>query len=131
LNGLGWGGQVVVVATDLPLLTQSFLAWLAARPGPRSVVPVAAGRAQPLCARYSPGDLLVAAALVAEGARSMHDLLDSIDAETVSEQDWAQGGDGLELLLDVDTPDDLQIVLRRTAEQARLDHPVTLRGPGL
>jgi hypothetical protein len=59
----------------------------------------------------------------------MHDLLDVIDAETVYEQDWGQGGDGLEVLLDVDTPEELEIVLRRTAEQARLDHPASLPGP--
>jgi hypothetical protein len=59
----------------------------------------------------------------------MHDLLDVIDAVTVYEQEWGQGGDGLDVLLDVDTPEELEIVLRTTAEPARLGHPAWLAGP--
>jgi molybdopterin-guanine dinucleotide biosynthesis protein A len=130
LNNLGWRGHVLVVATDLPLLSGRFLAWLAARPGPRSVVPEVGGRPQPLCARYSPGDLVAATTLVSRGARSMNDLLRVIDVDTVTEKDWVEGGDGADVLFDVDTPEDLAIVLRKSGREAHLDKPVGLPGPG-
>ncbi len=43
----------LVVACDLPLVTESVLRTLADWPGSRSVVPMIGGRPQPLCARWS------------------------------------------------------------------------------
>lgn len=106
LRAGGWDGPVLVVATDLPLLTSGFLEWLAAYPGDRSVVPVAAGRAQPLCARYSAPDMTLAARLVEEGERTMTALLQRADPLLVAEADWAAAADPA-VLADVDTPDDL------------------------
>lgn len=67
----GWRGDVLVLATDLPLLSQRLLAALATWPAPsgQSVAPVAGGRSQPLCARWSQADLEVAAELVEQGER--------------------------------------------------------------
>lgn len=96
----GWEGPAIVVATDLPRLTADFLLWLSVHPSLRSVVPRSGGRLQPLCARYSPGDMTRALELVEQGARAMKDLLAVIDALVV-EGDWHG------VLDDVDTPADL------------------------
>ncbi|HET6809541.1 MAG TPA: NTP transferase domain-containing protein, partial [Acidimicrobiales bacterium] len=57
LTERGHGGPVLVLACDLPLVDEEVLRLLAGWPGPASVVPVVAGRDQPLCARWSAADL--------------------------------------------------------------------------
>ena len=94
LRSTGWTGPAVVVATDLPHLTGGLLDWLADHPSGRSVVPVADGRPQPLCARYAAADLEAAVTLVAAGRRSMQALLDAIDPVLAGAEDWeAAAGD--------------------------------------
>lgn len=111
LTAAGWSGPAIVLATDLPLLTDAMLRWLAAHNGRGSVVPVAGGRVQPLCARYSPADLDTAGRLAGSGARSMTSLLDSIDAHLAPETEWAPAAGGASVLADVDTPEDLERAL--------------------
>lgn len=100
LRGRGWHGDVLVVATDLPLITSGLLRWLSGQPGRASVVPLAGGRPQPLCARYSPDDLQVAAALARAGSRAMACLLRAARPRLVEAPEPAA-------LRDVDTPGDL------------------------
>jgi len=100
LRERGCHGPVIVLATDMPRLSPALLEWLAGHPSPRSIVPVAGGRPQPLCARYAAADLGRAPALVGEGRRAMNDLLAAIDPLYV-EADPAD-------LADVDTPADLE-----------------------
>ncbi len=107
LSEAGWYGPVLVLATDLPNLTGQMLHWLAGQPEEGSVVPVARGRVQPLCARYSPADLDTAAVLVAAGKRAMKDLLSVTDPRLATETDWADAAGGPSVLSDVDTPADL------------------------
>jgi molybdopterin-guanine dinucleotide biosynthesis protein A len=107
LDGVGWDGPVLVVATDLPLLTAGFLEWLANRDGPGSVVPLAAGRVQPLCARYSPADMRTARRLVASGERAMTTFVRSIDATLAPETDWSGPAGGDHVIRDADTPQEL------------------------
>ncbi len=104
LAAAGWQGSALVVATDLPLLDAATLAWLAGHPSPRSVVPVAGGRSQPLCARWSAADLDRAAGLVAGGRRSMADLVAAADPVLVAVGD--PGGAGGAPFADADTPAD-------------------------
>jgi molybdopterin-guanine dinucleotide biosynthesis protein A len=104
LGRLGWHGAVVVVATDLPRLTARILDWLAVQDV--TVVPVSAGRPQPLCALYQPAALDVAAALVAEGKRAMRDLLDAIDPFFAPAEVWQEAAGDPLALVDVDTPAD-------------------------
>jgi molybdopterin-guanine dinucleotide biosynthesis protein A len=113
LRAGGWFGPVVVVATDLPMLTSSMLVWLAEHPASGSVVPVAGGRVQPLCARYSPADMDVAARLVRQGERALSALLDVTDPLLAGEDAWAAGAGGDAVLTDVDTPEDLRRVTGR------------------
>jgi molybdopterin-guanine dinucleotide biosynthesis protein A len=107
LQNLGWMGGALVVATDLPRLTTSLLAWLADHPTPGSVVPTAGGFPQPLCARYSAPDLALAAVLAAAGRRSMRDLLAHIDPLVVDVDEWEPAAGTPDALADVDTPADL------------------------
>lgn len=109
----GWHGPVVVVATDLPNLSASMIGWLAGYPQSRSVVPVAAGRVQPLCARYCASDMDVAVGLVAHGHRAMTALLEATDPILAAEDEWAPAAGGAQVLVDVDTPEDLRRVVGR------------------
>jgi molybdopterin-guanine dinucleotide biosynthesis protein A len=107
LSGAGHEGAVVVLACDLPLVTSAFIRWLAQYPGERSIVPLVEGRLQPLCARWSAPDLRRSVQRAAQGARSLHEVLDEMDPVTVGPRDWA----GVALpsaLADADTPDDLE-----------------------
>jgi len=106
LRRLGWTGSVLVLATDLPNLTRELLDWLAAEPGHASVIPVVAGRPQPLCARYSERDTERAAQLVRSGRKAMADLLEAIAPGYRCEDSWPRGVTAA-AFLDADTPDDL------------------------
>lgn len=108
LSGRGWRGPVLLVATDLPRLNAGLLRWLVAHPADRAVVPVSGDRVQPLCARYRPGDLALAAELLAAGRRAMSDLLRAIDPLLVPEEEWSEPAGGKGALDDVDTPEDLE-----------------------
>lgn len=101
LKGAKWDGPVIVVATDLPLLSEEALRWIADHPASGTVVPVVDGRAQPLCARYSPDALERAVELVAAGERSVMAL---VDEEGVTRVDAGVLSAGLQ---DADTPADL------------------------
>ncbi len=109
LRQLGYHGSVLVLATDLPRLTQAFLQLLVDWPAPGaefSVVPQdSQGRAQPLCARYSPAALACAVELVAAGRRSMGALLEAVPVAWVDGA--ARSDTPADVLCDVDTPDDL------------------------
>jgi molybdopterin-guanine dinucleotide biosynthesis protein A len=100
LRTLGWAGPVLVVATDLPLLSGGMLAWLAGHPSPAAVVPLDRdGRPQPLCARYPWAAVELAEDLVA--------LLEKTGPLLCPPADWAGPAGGTDVLADVDTPADL------------------------
>jgi molybdopterin-guanine dinucleotide biosynthesis protein A len=107
LRELGWNGPAIVVATDLPGLTPGLLAWLAGHPSPRSVIPMANGVAQTLCARYAAVDLDIAVELVAAGRRALRDLLDDTRPLLAGPEMWEAAAGGAGTLLDIDTPTDL------------------------
>ncbi|HUJ65511.1 MAG TPA: molybdenum cofactor guanylyltransferase [Acidimicrobiales bacterium] len=108
LRRRSFAGPVLVLATDLPFLSESLLEWLAGHPGAGSVVPVHAGQPQPLCARYCPADLDTATKLFGRGARSMRELLAAIEPRLIPPPEWrAVAGHGL-ALNDLDTPADLE-----------------------
>jgi molybdopterin-guanine dinucleotide biosynthesis protein A len=97
--------SALVVACDLPRLTEPILQWLADHPAPGSVVPVWEGRPQPLCARWSGPALAHAVELAGTGARSMNALLGGSDALVVTPPPGLAAA-----LMDVDTPDQLDEV---------------------
>lgn len=108
LSELGWAGPVLAVATDLPFLTAAALGWLAAFPAPGSVVPTSRGRVQPLCARYCPADLDLAAGLVRQGRTAMKDLLAAAPPLVVGEEVWVAALGTTMVFDDVDTPEQLE-----------------------
>jgi molybdenum cofactor guanylyltransferase len=107
LRRSGHLGPVLLVATDLPRLSAGLLDLLASWPGTASVVPLAGGQPQPLCARYSGADLATAAALVEAGHRSLRSLLDRIEATWLEPVDWVGAAGRADALADIDTPEDL------------------------
>jgi molybdopterin-guanine dinucleotide biosynthesis protein A len=106
LRERGHHGAVLVLATDMPFVDVPLLRFLAEYPG-GSVVPVADGRDQPLCARYGPAALNTAIALVENGERSMHALLDAIDVRRVLSRTWGAVAPA-HAFEDLDTRDDLE-----------------------
>lgn len=99
-------GPALVLACDLPLVTPELLALLVSRPGRRSVLPLVAGRAQPLCARWSAADLAAAEPLVVSGERTLRLLPSRGEAELLDEHTWS-AVTGATAFVDVDTPAEL------------------------
>ena len=102
----GWDGPVVVLATDMPFLSAALLVFLRDHPAAESVVPVAGGRAQVLCARWSSEAVAAAEALVDRGERAMSALLAAAPHVLLDEQAWRAVAD-VRAFTDLDTPDDL------------------------
>jgi molybdenum cofactor guanylyltransferase len=91
LGVAGYRGSVIVLACDLPLLTDAVIAMLVEAPGEQSVVPVVEEMAQPLCARWSADDLDIACAIERDGARSMRALLVATTPHLLAEGSWPTG----------------------------------------
>lgn len=103
------GAAVLLLACDLPFASPALLRGVA-----RAVVdadwaaPTVGGRAHPLCGAYAPTVLAPARALVAAGRRDMQALLRAPELRgrtLVPDPSW---GDPDVLLLNVNTPEDLQ-----------------------
>jgi len=106
LHELGRTGSALVVACDLPLLSERFLRFLVEWEAPGSVVPVVRGRAQPLCAKWCRDDLEHAGKLVGEGVRSLRHVTARPDVTLLDESMW-RGVATEEQFSDVDSPADL------------------------
>jgi molybdopterin-guanine dinucleotide biosynthesis protein len=112
--GAAANSGLVLLACDLPWVDEALLGLLAGWAGRATVVPVAAGRVQPVCARYGPEALAEAAALLASGERSLRAVLARTEHDVVDESVWgavAPAG----AFADVDTPADLARA-RRSAD---------------
>jgi molybdopterin-guanine dinucleotide biosynthesis protein A len=98
---------VLLVACDLPRLSEGFLRVLLARVvadgvvSPAPVIPEVGGRLQSLCAFYPASVIARAGELVGAGARAMRDLLAAVPYEVLAADQWADA------LADADTPADL------------------------
>ncbi|MDA8070551.1 MAG: molybdenum cofactor guanylyltransferase [Actinomycetota bacterium] len=102
----GCHGPILLVACDLPLVTVALLQWLADVPGGSSVVPVVAGRLQPLCARWSALDIAEARQAYRRGERSMRPLT-ARPAVLLADERWWGSVSEPEGFADVDCPADL------------------------
>jgi molybdopterin-guanine dinucleotide biosynthesis protein A len=96
---------VLLVACDLPFLDVGLLRALAELPGTGPVVPVAAGRPQPTCARYDRRARDEAASRLRRGSVSFHSVLDALDVVYLDESRWGEVA-GPNALVDVDTPEE-------------------------
>ena len=80
--------RVLVVATDLPLLSPELLLALVAWPEADVVAPRAAGRLEPLCAIYARDAALVSArARLAAGRLALHELIAELTSCTLDADD--------------------------------------------
>lgn len=98
LAAQGYTGPVLLLAVDLPLVTEAIVEFVASYPGDATVVPVAAGEPQTCCARYASAALVAAADLVADGERSLRRLLAATTVDYVPAD--------ANVFADVDTPAD-------------------------
>jgi molybdopterin-guanine dinucleotide biosynthesis protein A len=100
--------RVLVVATDLPLVTPDLLLALVAWPDADAVVPRSASGRHPLCALYRREPVLaVAHARLADGQLALRGLLDAVDSVYLDEGDLEKVDPGGSALLNVNTPEDL------------------------
>ncbi len=90
LDGLGHAGATLVVACDLPFLSEELLRLIINWDSKGSVVPVVEGRPQPLCAKWSAHDLHRAQELVDHGIRSLRHVAQAPDAQYLHESEWGR-----------------------------------------
>jgi molybdopterin-guanine dinucleotide biosynthesis protein A len=105
LRERGHVGSALVVACDLPMLSEEWLRFLVHYDSVSSVVPIIDGRAQPLCAKWGADDLDEAVQLVREGERSLRHLLSAPGVTLLGESQWSQVA-RRENFDDVDTVED-------------------------
>jgi molybdopterin-guanine dinucleotide biosynthesis protein A len=106
LRDRGHLGAALVIACDLPFITEELLRYLSEWDSPESVVPMVRGRPQPLCARWGSRDLDYAHHLVDCGVRSLQHLSTQPDVVLLEDSDWKQVAEE-EQFSDVDSPADL------------------------
>jgi molybdopterin-guanine dinucleotide biosynthesis protein A len=106
LRERGHTGGALVIACDLPLLSEPLLRFLVEWDSPGSVVPVVRGRPQPLCAKWGSNDLDNAIQFVNRGVRSLQHLTTQPDVVLLEETQWRAVASE-EQLSDVDSPADL------------------------
>jgi molybdopterin-guanine dinucleotide biosynthesis protein A len=109
------GRGVVAVAGDMPFVEDKLMAWLASHPGTMAIE--AAGRLQPLLARYDPADAESLASAVDRGD-SAQDALGALGPRIVGEDDLRRFGDPQRICFNVNTPEDLERAEQILAESA-------------
>jgi molybdopterin-guanine dinucleotide biosynthesis protein A len=108
LRERGHSGALLVLAVDLPFVEVPLLRLLAGHePTAATLVPIAGGIPQSLCARYDAAACATAADLVAAGRRSLRALLDAVPWQELPEDAWRAVAPP-HALDDVDTPADLE-----------------------
>lgn len=107
LRELGFPGSALVIASDLPRLSEELLRFLVDFEALGSIVPVMDGQPQPLCARWGSRDLDAANDFLARGVRSMKHLYEQPDIRFLNESEW-QHVATKEDFYDIDSPEDLE-----------------------
>jgi molybdenum cofactor guanylyltransferase len=97
---------LLILACDMPFLDTGFLRWLAGVDAV-AAVPVSGGRLHPLCARYTPAALTSLRAALSAGA-AVADAVTALGPRLLDEAEIARFGDPERLLMNVNTPQDLQ-----------------------
>ena len=107
LRQRGREGAALVIACDLPFVSEELLRLLAEWDSPGSVVPVANGQPQPLLARWGQDDLENIRSLIERGVRSLRHLAEQPTTTLLNESQWDVVVHEREFF-DVDSPDDLR-----------------------
>jgi molybdopterin-guanine dinucleotide biosynthesis protein A len=105
LDRQGHSGPAVVLACDLPLVTEALVRYLVDWEGDGAVVPVVEERRQSLCARWSAADLRAAIELAGAEQRSLRGLPGAGVCRYVGPQDWGSVADA-RAFADTDSPED-------------------------
>jgi molybdenum cofactor guanylyltransferase len=100
----GW--PVIALACDMPLVPPALLELLAGVDAPVAVVE-AAGRVQPLLARYEPAVAAALADAVAAGVAA-HQVVAGLEPRVIGDDELARFGDPELICLNVNTPADLE-----------------------
>jgi molybdopterin-guanine dinucleotide biosynthesis protein A len=100
------GRPVVALACDMPLVPSALLEWLARLDAGVAVVE-AAGRVQPMLARYEPAVAAALAEAMEEGAPA-HQAVSVLDPRVIADDELARFGDPELICLNVNTPADLE-----------------------
>jgi len=103
--------DIMLLACDLPWLDPRLLELLCRplAPGTSARIPHIGGKAQPLAARYAATAEAALARALAEGARSMHAVLELLCPEWLGEPALRAAGIDPASLRDFDTPEDLEL----------------------
>lgn len=111
---------VLILAGDLPFLTQPFLDYLMhAAHESACVIPRSEGRLHPLCAAYPATAAAAARARISRGALAVQDLCQDVPCRMLEQSDLAPfDADGM-LLFNVNTPDDLRRAERHAQQLDR------------
>ena len=98
----------LVVACDIPLVTSELLQYLMdSAAGVDAVVPMVAGFYEPLCAMYARQCLPAINQALASGRRRADSFLPEVQVRRIMEAELAQFGPPKDLLLNVNTPEEL------------------------
>ncbi|NNN21106.1 MAG: molybdenum cofactor guanylyltransferase [Acidimicrobiales bacterium] len=127
LQSMGYQGPVLVAACDLPLINYELLNYLATHEGNKSVVPLLAGKTQPLCARWSSEALDEAIARFETGERSLR-WFPEADGVIIGNPDLISRLGGEVVLSDIDTPLDLEMCIVN-AEKLSIATKSQISGP--
>jgi len=106
LRARGSQGDALVIACDMPLLSEPLLRLLAEFSPPGTVIPVVCGQPQPLCARWGAGDMARCRDLLAAGARSLRHLATQPSSVLIDESVWGGVADEWSFA-DLDHPQDV------------------------
>jgi molybdopterin-guanine dinucleotide biosynthesis protein A len=106
LRELGHTGAALIVACDLPFLSEQLLRFIINWNSEESVVPVVRGKPQPLCAKWSLRDLQTAQEFVNRGVRTLQHLSTQPGVVHLDELQWGPIVDERQFS-DVDSPEDL------------------------
>lgn len=106
------GRSLLVLACDLPRVPRSLLEDLARSTGFDWAVPRRDGRLEPLCALYAPAALAALEARVERGDFALHHLAqEDLAVRYLEEAELARFGRPEEILLNVNSPEDLEKLL--------------------
>jgi molybdenum cofactor guanylyltransferase len=106
------GRALLVLACDLPRVPRALLEDFAASVGFDWAVPRREGRLEPLCALYGPKALAALEARVERGDFALHHLAqEELTVRYLEEPDLARYGRPEEILLNINTPEDLEKLL--------------------
>jgi molybdopterin-guanine dinucleotide biosynthesis protein A len=107
LRQRGHKGAALVIACDLPFISERLLRFLAEWDSPGSVVPVVNEQPQPLLARWGQVDLENIRSFIEQGARSLRHLATQPGAVLLDQSRWELVAQEREFS-DVDCPGDLR-----------------------